>query len=129
MQKKATESIRIYRKELACLDRLKAEMRARGEKPSYADLMEVILGNDQRSTNAKPLSRPAENANPNHALLDLALSSSSHEQQRAIVAWLQGKAGIIPEENHEAETAKIRTEPASNAREKASQAKRSKATG
>ena len=128
MEKKATESIRIYRPELAYLDRLKAEMRARGEKPSYADLMEVILGKIQHIPAEAQTSRPATKANPNHALLDLALTASSPEQQRAIVAWLQGKAGIIPEETHEAETAKIRTEPADHAGAKASQAKRSKAT-
>lgn len=43
MDKKVTDSIRIYREQLKVLDKIKAEMRDRGDRPSYADLIKLMF--------------------------------------------------------------------------------------
>lgn len=126
MDKKALDSIRIYREDLAVMDRLKSEMRLRGLKPSYAELFSKALSGaiaaEAQQTPPQAATAP-QPINPNHALLDAALSASSPEQKRALLSSLRSLAGIpIEVPNAEEKVTTERVERGSPARSRARKA-------
>ena len=113
MGQKVFESIRIFQEDFLALDRLKSEMRLRGIKPSYAELFSKALSGaiaaEAQQTPPAPAAAP-QSIDPNHALLDAALSASTPEQQRALIASLRSLAGIpieVPNGNEKITTERV----------------------